>query len=236
MQTHGGASTWRANAGRRHYLISMQRSVLPLRPDRQTCRTNPVRGRDAGWSSLVARQAHNLKVVGSNPTPATKKPRYPNWIAGFLISVSCAASFDRKHTASGVKPSGDARSRPVRVGVDNRTNWADAPSWCEARGGDLEASRSPYDGRRVTKGVAAVRGQRIRRVAAGGGAHRKFHNLKAGGDRVVPKSLRQRLAFKSHTQTPGSFSECVFAAFKDVADGFAHLRILKSGSPISDAW
>jgi hypothetical protein len=27
--------------------------------------------RIAGWSSLVARQAHNLKVVGSNPTPAT---------------------------------------------------------------------------------------------------------------------------------------------------------------------
>jgi hypothetical protein len=28
----------------------------------------------AGWSSPVARQAHNLKVVGSNPTPATKNP------------------------------------------------------------------------------------------------------------------------------------------------------------------
>ena len=28
---------------------------------------------DAGWSSLVARRAHNPKVVGSNPTPATKK-------------------------------------------------------------------------------------------------------------------------------------------------------------------
>ncbi len=27
---------------------------------------------DAGWSSPVARQAHNLKVVGSNPAPATK--------------------------------------------------------------------------------------------------------------------------------------------------------------------
>ena len=26
---------------------------------------------DAGWSSPVARQAHNLEVVGSNPTPAT---------------------------------------------------------------------------------------------------------------------------------------------------------------------
>jgi hypothetical protein len=25
----------------------------------------------AGWSSPVARQAHNLKAVGSNPTPAT---------------------------------------------------------------------------------------------------------------------------------------------------------------------
>ena len=27
---------------------------------------------NAGWSSLVARQAHNLKVGGSNPSPATK--------------------------------------------------------------------------------------------------------------------------------------------------------------------
>ncbi len=26
----------------------------------------------AGWSSLVARRAHNPKAVGSNPTPATK--------------------------------------------------------------------------------------------------------------------------------------------------------------------
>ena len=30
----------------------------------------------AGWSSPVARQAHNLKVVGSNPAPATKSPNY----------------------------------------------------------------------------------------------------------------------------------------------------------------
>ena len=27
---------------------------------------------DAGWSSLVARRAHNPKVVGSNPAPTTK--------------------------------------------------------------------------------------------------------------------------------------------------------------------
>ena len=28
---------------------------------------------DAGWSSLVARRAHNPKVAGSNPAPATTK-------------------------------------------------------------------------------------------------------------------------------------------------------------------
>ena len=33
---------------------------------------SPARAIFAGWSSPVARQAHNLKVVGSNPTPATK--------------------------------------------------------------------------------------------------------------------------------------------------------------------
>jgi hypothetical protein len=27
---------------------------------------------DAGWSSMVARRAHNPKVVGSNPAPATR--------------------------------------------------------------------------------------------------------------------------------------------------------------------
>ena len=28
---------------------------------------------DAGWSSLAARRAHNPKVAGSNPAPATKQ-------------------------------------------------------------------------------------------------------------------------------------------------------------------
>jgi hypothetical protein len=40
----------------------------------------------AGWSSPVARQAHNLKVVGSNPTPATKqKARHVNALVGFCM-------------------------------------------------------------------------------------------------------------------------------------------------------
>ena len=37
---------------------------------------------DAGWSSLVARRAHNPKVVGSNPAPATKAS--PLW--AFFVS------------------------------------------------------------------------------------------------------------------------------------------------------
>ena len=35
-----------------------------------TMQNNHTHG--AGWSSPVARQAHNLKVAGSNPAPATK--------------------------------------------------------------------------------------------------------------------------------------------------------------------
>ena len=35
---------------------------------------------DAGWSSPVARQAHNLKAAGSNPAPATKKPNLSKWL------------------------------------------------------------------------------------------------------------------------------------------------------------
>ena len=33
---------------------------------------------DAGWSSSVARRAHNPEVAGSNPVPATRKTRYLN--------------------------------------------------------------------------------------------------------------------------------------------------------------
>jgi hypothetical protein len=39
----------------------------------------------AGWSSPVARQAHNLKVIGSNPIPATRQRRQVNDLAAFLF-------------------------------------------------------------------------------------------------------------------------------------------------------
>ena len=37
----------------------------------QKTKTNQTN--NAGWSSPVARQAHNLKAAGSNPAPATKQ-------------------------------------------------------------------------------------------------------------------------------------------------------------------
>ena len=47
--------------------IKLLRKVLRLR----TATHKSAVLSDAGWSSPVARQAHNLKVIGSNPIPAT---------------------------------------------------------------------------------------------------------------------------------------------------------------------
>ena len=41
----------------------------------------------AGWSSPVARQAHNLKVVGSNPAPATKEKKAFEKSKAFLFCL-----------------------------------------------------------------------------------------------------------------------------------------------------
>ena len=43
-----------------------------------------VASRIAGWSSLVARRAHNPKVDGSNPSPATNKFKH---LARFELSA-----------------------------------------------------------------------------------------------------------------------------------------------------
>jgi hypothetical protein len=39
----------------------------------------------AGWSSPVARQAHNLKVVSSNLAPATKYKKAPSFAKGLFF-------------------------------------------------------------------------------------------------------------------------------------------------------
>ena len=57
----------------------------------------------AGWSSPVARQAHNLKVAGSNPAPATniKKSRSFH-AAAFLFVVRHPASMVPQRLMNGL--------------------------------------------------------------------------------------------------------------------------------------
>src|SRR3979409_1232595 len=43
---------------------------------------------NAGWSSPVARQAHNLKVIGSNPIPATRITPSTQWVGGGFFWVT----------------------------------------------------------------------------------------------------------------------------------------------------
>ncbi len=51
---------------------------------------------DAGWSSLVARRAHNPKVVGSNPAPATneKDSKFNTLIRFVLFRVFLCLNFN----------------------------------------------------------------------------------------------------------------------------------------------
>src|SRR5690554_5752456 len=51
----------------------------------------------AGWSSLVARRAHNPKVVGSNPAPATNilKSLDASSFRAFFMSVIFAAGISK---------------------------------------------------------------------------------------------------------------------------------------------
>ncbi|BBD35319.1 hypothetical protein Amn_01990 [Aminobacter sp. Y103A] len=48
----------------------------------------------AGWSSPVARQAHNLKVTGSNPVPATKYQNSPACLGCFGIWTQVTVEFN----------------------------------------------------------------------------------------------------------------------------------------------
>ena len=91
-RTRGGA-VWQLVG-----LITRRSQVQILPP--QPARKSNVFFTDAGWSSLAARRAHNPKVAGSNPAPATndksRTARSKTWadkkntaakpaLAGFLL-------------------------------------------------------------------------------------------------------------------------------------------------------
>ena len=52
---------------------------------------------NAGWSSPVARQAHNLKVAGSNPAPATNTTNSQKTLAPGWPTSSCLNVVQFKH-------------------------------------------------------------------------------------------------------------------------------------------
>jgi hypothetical protein len=63
----------------------------------------------AGWSSPVARQAHNLKVTGSNPVPATKinPSRSMTWKDFSFVAFRSGVAAEKKAKAK----AGDGRGR-----------------------------------------------------------------------------------------------------------------------------
>ena len=80
----------------------------------------------AGWSSPVARQAHNLKAAGSNPAPATKSYR-PNH--NHPPSEMTAGDCVRRN------------AKGAQIGEPSRTDMVRSLQLCPA-GGDEEYSSS----------------------------------------------------------------------------------------------
>src|SRR3954453_18951600 len=78
----------------------------------------------AGWSSPVARQAHNLKVTGSNPVPATTQHTSTHHkppalrARGFLAFEPCAAGarpgHDRRRDREGRAVRAEDAAAPAR--------------------------------------------------------------------------------------------------------------------------
>ena len=94
----------------------------PVRPQKQGFGTDKqespgcpagIRRRvDAGWSSPVARQAHNLKAAGSNPAPATKQDKSP---------PSCGLFSCLRQAALEIEPfQGPATTAKPRSGTESR--------------------------------------------------------------------------------------------------------------------
>ena len=106
---------------------------------------------NAGWSSPVARQAHNLKVAGSNPAPATKYAKgrpsgrplaYPD--SGYTVETPRAPSRRTKSDAEGQKTTNPAPA----TNKNNRPTWA---VFLLEGVVDLNLTGSPEGGQRPTQ-------------------------------------------------------------------------------------
>jgi hypothetical protein len=112
--------------GHRHRTMPPPRPVAGIRRPNTALSTN--QNPAAGWSSPVARQAHNLKVVGSNPTPATKSLRDIRCLDAALRGGVCVSTTPWKHCGSkrGRSPS---RHNEIRAGFSTPSCGAGPEQW-----------------------------------------------------------------------------------------------------------
>src|SRR5579863_2062710 len=89
----------------------------------------------AGWSSPVARQAHNLKAAGSNPAPATRQKTPPSW-RGFLFGYETRFEPAKKQVrveGPGERKRAETGSRPAELNPAPATRQK-SPSLSKATG------------------------------------------------------------------------------------------------------
>ena len=121
--------------------FSVSRDGNPARMKRAGFAGSAVVG-DAGWSSPVARQAHNLKVVGSNPTPATNVTERPRFGGGFLSSARKAGLSRRLFKRQPEKAVSETLSRHAATAVKimQRCNGVRSRPWASFAGATCNAS------------------------------------------------------------------------------------------------
>ena len=99
----------------------------------------PFIGTDAGWSSSVARRAHNPEVAGSNPVPATRETRSrkrPGFVFFSMSNLRMPFRSSFRFCAYRL-PTHHNLSNPCnRNGVDlfpNKKLWSTRKMWTTAR-------------------------------------------------------------------------------------------------------
>ena len=131
-----------------------------LRPGPQPTTLSP--NWSAGWSSLVARQAHNLKVAGSNPAPATNFFRA---ILCLRIAKSFLQILHRPQsefssalaTTQQRRLSLDRRQRPLAINLEQSRHDALRSAKTRKLSQTPKRRQRPFPGGRRWRGATGVR-------------------------------------------------------------------------------
>src|SRR3954452_22822781 len=114
-----------------------QRSTTPRHETHGRPREPQATGHDAGWSSPVARQAHNLKVAGSNPAPATTPPSDAS-VQPVARACSASARYQRSFSAN------DSRTSPLGDGSTTSSTFPNSRSACSPEGACARPAAARY--------------------------------------------------------------------------------------------